>query len=63
MIDHLNKGEILVECMACGVPADLIDDNLAMGESTSIFYVKAFAKAIVEVFGDEYFRAPNAQET
>lgn len=33
--------------MAYGVPADLIDDNLAMGENTSIFYVRAFAKAIV----------------
>lgn len=49
--------------MAYGIPADCIDDNLAMGESTSIFFVKQFAKAVVEVFGLEYLRAPNAQDT
>ena len=49
--------------MTYGVPADYTDDNLAMAESTSIFYVKQFAKAIVEVFGVEYLRAPNAQDT
>jgi hypothetical protein len=49
--------------MAYGGPADYIDDNLAMAESTSIFYVKQFAKTMVEVFGAEYLRAPNAQDT
>ena len=33
-----------------------------MAESTSIFYVKQFAKTMVEVFGAEYLRAPNAQD-
>ena len=36
--------------IAHGVPANFIDGNLAMVESTSIFYVKQFAKAAVEVF-------------
>ena len=49
--------------MAYGVPADFIDDNLAMGESTSIFFIKQFAKEVVELFGPEYLRAPNAQDT
>ncbi|KAI4970774.1 hypothetical protein ZWY2020_001688 [Hordeum vulgare] len=49
--------------MAYGVPTDYINDNLAMIESTSIFYVKQFAKAIVEVFGAQHLRAPNAQDT
>ena len=49
--------------MAYGVPADYIDVNLAMAESTSIFYVKQFAIAMVEVFGPQYLQAPNAQET
>ena len=34
-----------------------------MVESTSFFYVKQFVKAIVEVFGAQYLRAPNAQDT
>lgn len=46
--------------MAYCVPAGFIDDNLAMADHTSIFYVKRFAKAMVEVFGSEYLRAPNA---
>ena len=49
--------------MAYSVSADYIDDSLAMAESTSIFYVKQFAKAVVQVFGAEYLRAPNAQDT
>jgi hypothetical protein len=49
--------------MAYDVPAYYIDDSLAMAESTSIFYVKQFAKTMVEVFGPQYLRAPNAQGT
>jgi hypothetical protein len=49
--------------LAYGIPADLIDDHLAMGESTSILCVKRFAVVIVNVFGSTYLRAPNAQDT
>jgi hypothetical protein len=49
--------------MAYGVPADYIDDKLAMAESTSIFYVKHFAKSMVEVLGPRSLRAPNSQDT
>jgi hypothetical protein len=39
-------------CMlAYSIPSDLIDDNLAMGESTAIMCVKRFAVEIVNVFG------------
>jgi hypothetical protein len=36
---------------------------LAMGESQAIECVKHFAIAIVEVFGEHYLRAPNAEDT
>jgi hypothetical protein len=49
--------------LAYGIPADLIDVHLAMGESTSISCVKRFALAIVNVFGSTYLRAPNAEDT
>jgi hypothetical protein len=49
--------------LAYGIPTDLIDDHLAMGESTSILCVKRFAVAIVNVFRSTYLRAPNAQDT
>jgi hypothetical protein len=38
--------------LAYGIPMDLVDDHLAMGESQAIKYVKPFAVAIVRVFGE-----------
>jgi hypothetical protein len=49
--------------LAYGIPADLVDDHLAMGESTAIMCVKRFVVAIVQVYGAKYLRAPNAQDT
>lgn len=37
--------------MPYGIPAGLIDDHLAMSESTFIHCVKKFAMAVVVVFG------------
>jgi hypothetical protein len=48
--------------LAYDIPADLVDDHLAMGESQAIKCVKRFATAIVRVFGEEYSRVPNAQD-
>jgi hypothetical protein len=49
--------------LAYGIPADLFDDNLAMGESTTIMCVKRFAVAIVHIFVSTYLRGPNAEDT
>ena len=49
--------------MPYGILADLTDDHLEIGESTFIKCVKPFAKAVVEVFGPQYLRSPNAQDT
>jgi hypothetical protein len=48
--------------LAYDIPADLVDDHLAMGENTAIMCVKCFAVAIVQVFGSTYFRAPYAED-
>jgi hypothetical protein len=48
--------------LAYGIPADLIDDHLAMGESTAIKCVNRFVVAIVQVFCTTYLRAPNAED-
>jgi hypothetical protein len=48
--------------LAYGIPADLVDDNLAMGESTTIMCVKRFVVAIVHIFGSTYLRASNAED-
>jgi hypothetical protein len=47
--------------LAYGIPVDLIDDHLAMGESISILCVKHFAMAILNVLGSTYLRAPNVE--
>ena len=59
----IQKVTAALRMMAYGIPVDLIDDHLAMGDSTSIECVKRFAVDVVEVFGPEYLRAPNAQHT
>ena len=38
--------------MAYGIPADLVDDHLAMSESQSIQCVKRFAVAVVEAMSE-----------
>jgi hypothetical protein len=46
--------------LAYGVSADFLDDYVRLRESTIIESLKNFVKAIVDIFGDEYLRAPNA---
>jgi hypothetical protein len=45
--------------LAYGIPADLTNEYLRIGETITIESLRAFVKAIVEVFGDWYLRAPN----
>ena len=49
--------------LAYGIPADLVDDHLAMDESQAIMCVKCFAVGIMQVFGAKYLRAPSAEDT
>ena len=59
----IQKVTAALRIMAYGIPADLVDDHLAMGESQAIKCVKRFAVAVVRVFGEKYLRSPNAQDT
>jgi len=45
--------------LAYGIPTDLTDEYLRIGETIAIESLRVFVKAIVEVFGDWYLRAPN----
>jgi hypothetical protein len=49
--------------LAYDVSSDFLDDYLRLGESTIIECLKHFVKSVVDIFGDEYLRAPNAQNT
>jgi hypothetical protein len=49
--------------LAYGIPTDLVDDHLAVGESQAIKCFKRFVVAIVRVLGVEYLRSSDAQGT
>jgi hypothetical protein len=49
--------------VAYGIPADYADEYLRIGEDTTIESVRRFAKVIIRVFGPEYLRAPNKEDT
>ncbi|KAF8410529.1 hypothetical protein HHK36_003060 [Tetracentron sinense] len=44
------------------VAADVVDDYVRIGESTSIENLRRLVKAVVEVFGEEYLRSPNNKD-
>ncbi|KAK9285702.1 hypothetical protein L1049_024901 [Liquidambar formosana] len=45
--------------LAYGLAADVMDDYMRIGETTTIESLKKFVKAVIGVFGDEYLRSPN----
>ena len=49
--------------LAYGVPADALDECIRIGESTTLEALRNFVVAVVEVFGPEYLRMSNQQDT
>ena len=48
--------------LAYGMSADSIDEYVRIGETTTIECVKRFCQGVVEIFGPEYLRSPNAAD-
>jgi len=46
-----------------GVPADFLDQYIRIGKSTVIESLRRFVRAVIEVFGEEYLRSPNEDDT
>ena len=46
-----------------GVPADYTKNYLRIGENTMLKCVRVFAKTLIQIFGPEYLRAPNEEDT
>jgi hypothetical protein len=59
----LQKVTAAFKQLADGVPVDYVDEYVRMGESTAIESLRRFVRAICEVFGKEYLRAPNEDDT
>jgi len=49
--------------LAYGSPANSIDDYIRIGEATAIKCLERFVKGVNEVFGPEYLRRPNTNDT
>ena len=61
-LSSLQKVIAALRMLAYGTTADAIDDYVRIGESTAIESLRRFVKSIVEVFGTEYLRRPNAED-
>ncbi|XP_042386884.1 uncharacterized protein LOC121978630 [Zingiber officinale] len=59
---RFRMGRNLFMHISYGVPADATDEYIKIGESTAIESVKRFCRAVVEVFGGQYLRSPNAHD-
>nr|XP_020152668.1 uncharacterized protein LOC109737967 [Aegilops tauschii subsp. strangulata] len=57
------KCTVALRMLALGTAADVVGEMVRMGESTCLKTTIKFARAMVEVFGPEYLREPNAQDT
>jgi hypothetical protein len=60
---YLQKVTAAFRQLAYGVPADYVDEYLRIGESTTIESLRKFVRSVCEVFGPEYLRSPNENDT
>nr|XP_034569929.1 putative nuclease HARBI1 [Setaria viridis] len=62
-LSSLQKITAAFRMLTYGVAADATDDYVRIGESTAIESLRRFVSAVIEVFGDEYLRSPNEDDT
>ena len=62
-LSALQKVTATFRMLAYNAPVDSLDECLRLGESTIIESMRWFVHAVVEVFGDEYLRSPNDEDT
>jgi hypothetical protein len=59
---HLQKVIVALRILACGGPADSLDEYLRMAESAIFESVRHFIRAIVEIYAPTYLKPPNQEE-
>ena len=59
----LQKVVAAFRLLAYGVAADALDEYIRIGESTALEALRKFTIAVVEIFGQQYMRLPNEEDT
>ncbi|XP_074362011.1 uncharacterized protein LOC141702218 [Apium graveolens] len=62
-LSSLQKITAALRMLAYGADEDSVDEYIRISESITIDSLKRFVKAIIEVFGPEYLRRPNTEDT
>ncbi|KAE8792482.1 Cell division cycle 5-like protein [Hordeum vulgare] len=57
------KISVAMRVLAYGRPANYTDEYLRIGQDTTTTSVCRFAKLVIRLYGDEYLRAPNEEDT
>jgi hypothetical protein len=57
------KCPVAIHMLSYGMPADIFDDYLRMGESTWLESMYRFCRAVISVFGEYYCREPTIENT
>ena len=59
----LQKITAVFRMLAYGISADATDDYCRLGKSTTLESLRRFVRAVIEIFGDDYLRSPNDDDT
>ena len=62
-LSSLQKVVVAFRMLSYGVAADAIDEYVRIGESTSIETLKRFVRAVVNIYDEQYLRAPTPTDT
>ncbi|XP_048610064.1 uncharacterized protein LOC125585307 [Brassica napus] len=61
-LSSIQKVTVVFRMLAYGLPADVVDEYIKIGESTTIESMKKFCRAIVEIFSAQYLRSPTPDD-
>ncbi|XP_020249037.1 uncharacterized protein LOC109826414 [Asparagus officinalis] len=61
-LSSLQKITAAMRMLAYGASTDSVDDYVRIGKSTSLESVKRFVRSIINIFEEEYLRAPTNED-